>query len=123
MKFGMRWLAVVAVLGFSLPVLAAKDKGAKKGDSDAVRGQIVSIYADRSDNKVTDIKLAVHGKKGAVEDVVVTADASTHVTIDGQDATVADLKTGEHAKVSGSNGKASSIEISTGKGKGKKGGK
>jgi hypothetical protein len=124
MKVWIQWLAVIAVLGIGLPVMAAKEKSAKKGESETVQGQIVSIHADHSDPKLTDIKITAHGKKrGAVEDVVVTADANTKVTIDGQDATLADLKTGERCKISGTDGKASAIEVSTGKGKGKKGDK
>ena len=99
------WMsAIVALLVCGLVGVAQAEKPAK--GTRPIRGQVVSVAVDR-----TNVVVMTVGKKGG--EVTVTTDKETKVTIDGADATLADLKKDMWVIVKPGTGLATSIKAST----------
>jgi hypothetical protein len=109
-------LAVAVALSFAGLALA-QDKGKAKGDGGkkaaVVRGVVASIDADKKTVTVT-----AKQKDGTTKDVVVETDDNTKVTVDGKDATFADLKAGMKVTVTPAEGKATKVEAKPAKERG-----
>lgn len=96
MKVGIWLLALALCIGFTGTAHAAKEKKGK-----ALRGKITKV----EDGKIT----VKHGS----DEVTVSTDDKTSVTLDGKDAKVADLKEGLFVAVTPAEGTATSITATT----------
>ena len=101
MKFFTLFLSAILVFSLAGIASAAKKDKSEKG----VRGKISTVSADS-------VVITAGGKKNPT-DVTVQVDKDTTVTIDGNKASVSDLKPGMYAEATPSTGTAKSITATT----------
>ncbi len=104
-----RWITVAAlVAAFGLvSVVQAKEKGTKGS-----HGKIVSIAPDATDKTLTDIVVTVGGKKNP-QQVTVTVNKDTVVTIDGKTAQLSEIAVGQRVTISPSTGLVQTLAVVT----------
>ena len=100
MKVWMSVLALVVCFGFVGEVHAAK------GDKKGLRGKISSV-----DGK--SVVVTARAKGAGAGDVTVATDDNTSITVDGNKASVGDLKAGMFVTVSPAAGTAATITATT----------
>jgi len=118
-------LAVVAVVGLMSAYAFAEGGGGEGGGgaapkapkADTLKGKVAEIKKDASD-KITAV--VVEAKKSKTD---VAVDDKTKVTVDGKDATLADLKVDMVVEVTPATGTATNIAAMTAAAHGKGGGK
>jgi len=108
-------LALVAVVGLVTAGAFAAKAGGGKGTpkADILKGKVVEVKKDAA-GKITTV--VVEGKKPGAktpEKIDVTVDDKTKVTVDGKDATLADLKADMTVEVTPSTGTATEIKAKT----------
>ncbi len=108
-KIMKRWITVAAlVAAFGLASgVQAKEKKAKGSHA-----KITSIAPDANDKTLTDIVVTVGGKKNP-QQVTVTANKDTVVTIDGKAAQLSDIAVGQRVTLSPSTGLVQSLAVTT----------
>ena len=102
MKMWMNAIVVMIVCGLVGVAQAKKPANGSK----PIKGQIVSVAADG-----TSVVVMTSGKKA--NEVTVTTDKDTKVTIDGAEAKLADLKKDEWVVITPGIGLATEIKAST----------
>ncbi|MGE5608099.1 MAG: hypothetical protein ACM359_02490 [Bacillota bacterium] len=105
MKLWRNLLMVVAVLSLVGVVQAQQPaKKTEKKDAKTVAGQIV---------KVDGSKITVKSKGTDAKETTITVDDKTKITVDGKSAKLADLKEGQHVKVTPGTSAAKKITATT----------
>jgi len=105
MKVWMSAIVAMLVCGLVSVAQAKKPADGTKPDK-PVKGKIVSVAADG-----TNVVVMTSGKKA--NEVTVTTDDKTKVTIDGADAKLSDLKKDQWVEISPGIGLATSIKATT----------
>lgn len=103
-----RWITAAALLAVFSLVGGAQAKEKKAGK--VAHGKIVSIAPDATDKTLTDIVVAVGGKKDP-QQVTVTANKDTVVMIDGNTAQLSEIKVGQHVALTPSTGLLQKLEV------------
>ena len=108
-KIMKRWITVAALVAtFGLVSgVQAKEKKAKGSHA-----KITSIAPDANDKTLTDIVVTVGGKKNP-QQVTVTANKDTVVTIDGKAAQLSDIAVGQRVTLSPSTGLVQTLAVVT----------
>ena len=102
MKYAIAVFALIASLGLTYAVQAQQEPTTKPAKTAAVRGKVESV-----DGMV----ITVTSKKG---ETTVTTDANTTFTLDGQPATLADVKEGQRIQATPAEGTATQVKLTTG---------
>lgn len=105
MKNAVKLFALIAALSMTCAVMA---QDATTQPAATVKGKV---------SKVEGMVITVTSKTG---DETVTTDASTAFTLDGNPATLADVKAGEHLTATSASGVASEVKLMSAKKKSKK---